>query len=567
MTPSGPTDGSHGHRGPDRRDRNPFDHGADRRPPARDPQSRTRGRLDERRDARRIDQDARAAARASRPAPAPTALLDPPEVTAPADPRRAFRPGRAPGRPDGAPRSRPTGAPRSVRGRRMRVLRLAPGRPDRRIKIALTALVLMLLAAVIRLSFIQGFEADKYADRAVDQRTRTVQLDAQRGSILDRNGAALAFTIEGRAIAARPLLLTDPAQQKQVVDIISAQLGTAVDPVKMLDDLVNPVNEYVYLARGLMPDQADAIMNQIAPIIGDDVDAVVTEEQPLRQYPDAALAESVVGKTSAWDGNGLSGVESRFNSVLAGTEGSRTVDVYGGGVIPGSARDVVDPVNGADVSLTLDFDLQYAVNQMLSSYVDKVGAKRGMALVEDVKTGQIYAIGTYQPGATAVDLQSNMAVTSPFEPGSVNKVVTFAAALDAGIITPTTQLTVDGQIEMGGRTIHDAWGHGPIDMTATGILAKSSNVGTLMRGRSKKSPMPVSRNCIPMQISKKPKILVIASMPLWPRNRTIELEARRTRKQKRRVRIISDHHTNVNQATVVRMDTLDLGSGSQDYGD
>ena len=363
----------------------------------------------------------------------------------------------------------------------MRVSRLAPGRPDKRIKIALTVLILMLIAAVVRLAFVQGFEAQKYADRAEDQRTRVVQLDAQRGSILDRNGTPLAFTIEGRAIAARPQLLTDPGQQKQVVNVLSASLGAAIDPARLLDDLANPVDTYVYLARGLMPDQADAIMAQITPIIGEDnVNAVVTEEQPLRQYPDAALAQSVVGNTSTWDGNGLSGVESRFNSVLAGTSGSRTVDIYGGGVIPGSARDEVDPVNGSDVTLTLDFDLQYAVNRMLSGYVDKVGAKRGMALVEDIKTGQIYAIGTYQPGATAADYLSNMAVTSPFEPGSVNKVVTFAAALDAGLITPTTTMTVDGQIEMGGRTIHDAWGHGPIEMTATGILAKSSNVGTLM---------------------------------------------------------------------------------------
>ncbi len=115
---------------------------------------------------------------------------------------------------------------------------------------------------------------------------------------------------------------------------------------------------------------------------------------------------------------------------------------------------------------------------MVQSYVDQVGAKRGMAVVMDVQTGEVYSLATYQPGVDA-GAQSNMAVSQPFEPGSVNKVVTFAAALEAGLITPTSVSTVDGEIEMGGSIIHDAWEHGPIEMTATGILAKSSNVGTL----------------------------------------------------------------------------------------
>ncbi len=368
---------------------------------------------------------------------------------------------------------------KSIRGRRQRELRVAPGRPNNRIKIVLGALLLMLVVATIKLSFIQGWDSSTFAARAENQYSRTDALPAQRGTITDRNGTELAFTIEGRAIAARPSLFVDDNQRRRVINVLVNALGATVNAEELMASLVSG-KSYVYLARGLMPDQSAAIMTQIGAILGkDNANAVVTERQDLRQYPDGGLARSVVGDTSTWNGHGSMGIESKFDSLLAGTDGSRTVDVYGGGVIPGSARDEVVAANGSDLQLTLDFDLQYTVGQTLKKYVDQVGAKRGMAVVEDVKTGQVYAINTYQPGATAAEALSNIAVTSPFEPGSVNKVVTFAAALDAGLITPTTSLKVDDSVQLGGRTIHDAWSHGEIEMTATGILAKSSNVGTL----------------------------------------------------------------------------------------
>ncbi len=378
---------------------------------------------------------------------------------------------------------------RSIRGRRLRAMKQAPGRPDNRIKIVLVLLLIMLIAAVVRLTFIQGWSADAYAAKALDQRTRVTAVQAERGTILDRNGTALAFTIEGRAMAGRPYLFVSDAERKQVVDALVATFGTRVDPADLMTKLTSE-DDYVYLVRGLMPAEAQAAMDAVKPILTahkDELDPIYkerfldgisTEAQPLRQYPDGTANAALVGKTSSWDGAGAMGIESSFNKVLAGKNGSRTSDVYRNGVIPGSTRDIKTAVNGSDVTLTLDADLQYSVSQMLQGYVDQTSAKRGMALVQDVSTGEIYSLATYQPGVEA-GAQSNIAVTAPFEPGSVNKVVTFAAALEAGLITPTTPSTVDGDIQMGGRTIHDAWGHGPITMTATGILAKSSNVGTL----------------------------------------------------------------------------------------
>lgn len=387
------------------------------------------------------------------------------------------------------PQKTPKNAAKSVRGRRQRAMRQAPGRPDNRIKVVLIALLVMLVVAVVKLTFIQGWSSTAYAEKAFDQRSRTNVVVAERGTITDRNGTPLAFTIQGKAIAGRPYLFVDDTERQKVVDALVAAFGTRVDAADLMAKLSSG-DEYVYLIRGLMPDEATRAMDVITPILlsykskldpqylGHEIDGVVTEPQQLREYPDGGIYKPVVGDTSSWGGDGTMGVENRFNSLLAGTDGSRTVEVSPSGVIPGSARDVTAAVDGSDLTLTLDADLQYSVTSMLQGYVDQVGAKRGMAVVEDVKTGEVYSLATYEPGVDA-GAQSNIAVSSPFEPGSVNKVVTFAAALEAGLVTPTSTSMVDGQIPMGGSTIHDAWPHGPIEMTATGILAKSSNVGTL----------------------------------------------------------------------------------------
>ena len=394
---------------------------------------------------------------------------------------------RAAGAPRPAPQ--PKNAVKSVRGRRQRARRQAPGRPDNRIRVVLVVLLVMLVVAVVKLTFIQGWSSDAYAEKAFEQRTRISDITAERGTINDRNGTPLAFTVEGKAIAGRPWLMVSDAERQEVVDALVTAFGPRVDAVELMNKLQSD-DDYVYLVRGLTPAEAEAAMKGIKLILlsykdqldpryeGREIDGVVTESQPLREYPDGGVYKPVVGATSSWGGDGTMGIESRFNSLLAGKDGSRTVDIYRGGVIPGSARDETPAVDGSDLTLTLDADLQYSVTDLLQGYVDQVGAKRGMALVQDVQTGEIYSLATYEPGVDA-GAQSNMAVSQPFEPGSVNKVVTFAAALEAGLITPTTTSVVDGEILMGGSTIHDAWAHGPIEMTATGILAKSSNVGTL----------------------------------------------------------------------------------------
>ena len=133
---------------------------------------------------------------------------------------------------------------------------------------------------------------------------------------------------------------------------------------------------YVYLARNLMPAQADAMMEKITPLFDvDHRDAVVTERQDLRQYPDGSASAALVGGTD-YDGNGLSGIEAKFDTKLAGKDGDRVVDVDARHmIIPGSARDEKPAVDGMDVSLTIDSDLQYTTLNMLTQAVEHLAGE------------------------------------------------------------------------------------------------------------------------------------------------------------------------------------------------
>jgi cell division protein FtsI (penicillin-binding protein 3) len=337
----------------------------------------------------------------------------------------------------------------------------------------------LLAVATIKIVTVQVVDLGGYAAKSEAQRTRTLTLTAQRGTITDRNGVELALTVEGRAVAARPALFTDDAQRQAVADILVADIGNGLTTADIMAKLTSG-KTYVYLARDLMPAQADAVMEKITPLFdADHIDAVVTERQDVREYPDNSASSAVVGNTD-YDGNGLSGFESKFDTKLAGKDGERVVDVDARHlIIPGSARDETPAVDGMDVALTIDSDLQYTTMQMLSAWVDKSAAKSGCVVIMQVADAQIAAMACYVPGQTPRET-GNKAVTDAIEPGSVNKVVTMAAALEKGLITPTTVFNVDGKITVGDAVINDAWAHGPQNMTATGILGKSSNVGTLM---------------------------------------------------------------------------------------
>ena len=323
---------------------------------------------------------------------------------------------------------------------------------------------------------------------------KVVDVDkAVRGSVVDRNFDKLAFTIEARALTFQPAKVRkqlaeakqkspdapDPDQRLiQIAKDVSNRLNNQPDFATVLKKLRS--NEtFVYLARAVDPAVAQTISTKF-PEVG-------AERQDLRQYPGGSLAANVVGGID-WDGHGLLGLEDSMDSVLAGTDGSVTYDRGSDGVvIPGSYRNRHQAQNGSTVQLTLDDDIQFYVQQQVQMAKNASGARNASAVVLDAKTGEVLAMAnddTFDPsqdiGRQGDRQIGNLPVSSPFEPGSVNKIVTAAAVIENGLTNPDEVLSVPGVIGMGGVSIKDAWSHGVMPYTTTGIFGKSSNVGTLM---------------------------------------------------------------------------------------
>ncbi len=351
----------------------------------------------------------------------------------------------------------------------------------------------VLILAAAQLFYLQVPSAAKLRSEAAGQLKVTDVAKALRGSIVDRNGSELAFTIEARALTFQPVKVRkeladakdknpsapDPAQRlREIADGVAQRLDNRPDATTILKKLQSDDN-FVYLARAVDPAVATAITTKF-PEIG-------TERQDLRQYPGGALAANIVGGID-WDGHGLLGLEDAMDGVLAGTDGSVTYDRGSDGVvIPGSYRNRHAALNGSTVELTIDNDIQYHVQQQVELAKNNAGARTVAAVVLDAKTGEVLAMAndnTFDPSqdiGRQEDRQlGNPAVSSPFEPGSVNKVVTAASLIEFGLSTPDEVLSVPGSINMGGVEIHDAWEHGIMQYTTTGVFGKSSNVGTLM---------------------------------------------------------------------------------------
>jgi len=350
-----------------------------------------------------------------------------------------------------------------------------------------------LLAAATQLFSLQVPRAASLRAQAASQLKVTDVEKAVRGTVVDRNYDKIAFTTEARALTFQPKKIREqltearqkspgaPDPDQRLMEIardVAAKLDNKPDYAALLKKLRSD-ETFVYLARAIDPALASAITKKF-PEVG-------AERQDLRQYPGGSLAANVVGGID-WDGHGLLGLEEAMDSVLAGTDGSVTYDRGSDGVvIPGSYRNRHQAVNGSTVQLTLDDDIQFYVQQQVQLAKDASGAKDVSAVVLDAKTGEVLAMSndnTFDPsqdiGRQGDRQIGNLPVSSPFEPGSVNKIVTAAAAIEYDLTTPDEVLQVPGSINMGGVNVRDAWGHGVMPYTTTGVFGKSSNVGTLM---------------------------------------------------------------------------------------
>jgi cell division protein FtsI (penicillin-binding protein 3) len=325
----------------------------------------------------------------------------------------------------------------------------------------------------LRLTILQVSQAHQYRDLALNQRERTVTLAATRGEIFDRSRDSLAMSLEARDVYADGRFVSDPlATAQKIAPILHVRPRTLVPALR------SP-SSFSYLARGVPM----AVAGKIAAL---HLPGIQFLDASRRFYPAGPLAPQVLGFVGT-DGTGLGGLETQYESVLAGRSGKLTEEIdRNGQPIAGSITVDVPPVPGQSVVTTIDRDLQYQVQSALQRAVEANHAKGGTVIVLDPRTGEILAMATH-PWFDPNDYQAsppeswrNRAVTDVFEPGSVNKVITAAAAVEEHAVGLDQKIVVPPSLRVDGTyTIHDSHYHPVERMTIGDIIAQSSNIGTV----------------------------------------------------------------------------------------
>ncbi|THI96423.1 penicillin-binding protein 2 [Nocardioides sp.] len=351
------------------------------------------------------------------------------------------------------------------------------------------AMVLSVFAA--RLVQLQGIDPKSYAQMAAAEGSERVTLPATRGEILDRNGEPLAESVDGRMIVADPALTAKLAPE--LATFLSDRLG--VDYFETLERLRIEGSRFQYVARQVPASKAEKVVADAAEKFKDDEDrpfaGLFTERDPLRIYPNADVAANVLGflGTPKDDGTAqaLAGLEDSFDRYLSGKDGEARYEVGAGNQIPLGDNTVTPAVDGRDLRTTIDRDLQWYTQSVLQQTVERSGGESGIAVIMDSRTGDILSLADY-PTYDASDpyefkdetLYKSAALTDVYEPGSVEKVLTISSLVDAGLAFKEQRFRVPGKLHRQDRPIGDYWDHGTIRLTLAGVLAKSSNVGTVL---------------------------------------------------------------------------------------
>ena len=371
-------------------------------------------------------------------------------------------------RVDGPPP--PTNKPFTLAGSRRRMHAL----------ILVFAFILSLFAA--RLIELQAVRGPDLAAAALDQRIETQDIPATRGEIADIKGRPLATTIEVRDITADQTLVEDPVATAAVLGPIVGMDPAALQP------MLTGEQRFTYLKKATDPQVWRSIQAWRAEPGNDPVvlQGIFSERRTIRDYPNGQLASNILGFTNA-EGHGAVGLESALDGLLSGTPGSVTFERAAGGTeIPTSDVQQVDPVSGSDVTLTLDSDLQWAAQEAVAKQVKASGSDFGTAVVLEVGTGRILAMATapafdpLNPDAVKAEAWTNKPVTWAMEPGSTAKLMSIAAVLNEGKLKPRSHVSVPPSLFRGGQTFQDSHAHGGLQLTLAGVLAESSNIGTVL---------------------------------------------------------------------------------------
>lgn len=327
-------------------------------------------------------------------------------------------------------------------------------------------------AIAAKLTYVQVVAAGRYAEFGESQLVHEEALPAARGSIFDRNGHELAITVRRPSVWANPRVIDDPAgYAEQLAPILGVE---RID----VEARLRRDAAFVYLARTVGSDIAERIEAL-------DLPGVHLMDEPKRFSPAGDLAASLLGKVGI-DNEGLSGLELLYERLLDGRPGHVVVEQDPAGrEIPGGLRERVASIRGDDLVLTIDRSVQHETERSLAEMIVQARAKGGMAIVMESRTGEIVAMANLvaDEGGQVRPAPSNTAVTHVYEPGSVNKLITVAAALEEGIVEPETKLAVPDKIRVADHTFSEHDPHPLVDWSITEIMANSSNVGSIMLGQ------------------------------------------------------------------------------------
>ncbi|GCD91704.1 penicillin-binding protein 2 [Nocardioides sp. LS1] len=360
--------------------------------------------------------------------------------------------------------------PRRPRGSRR-------GAPQLRLRFGFIVIAMVLSVFGARLVQLQGIDPNSYAAMAAAEGLVNVDLPAQRGDILDRNGEPLADSVAGYMLVADPYMTTD--QAPEMAKFLTNRLH--VDYFSTLKKLRAEGSRFEYIARRVPATLATDVLTAARH---EGFEGLDIRRDPVRDYPAGDVAANIIGFLGTDEP--LAGLERTFNAQLAGKDGSARYEVGGGNRIPLGESTITAPVEGQDLHTTIDRDLQWYTQRVLRQTVEDARGDSGMAVVMDTLTGELLSVADYPTfdanspqESPKADLGSR-STSDVYEPGSVEKVLTLSSLIDAGKVTDKTRLKVPGELDREDRAIHDWFPHDLIRLTLAGVIAKSSNIGTVL---------------------------------------------------------------------------------------
>ena len=360
-----------------------------------------------------------------------------------------------------------------------------------RIKILIIGVFMIFVLLALQLVRVQVIQASEYQSKAANEMESTRNTPAPRGEITDINGVAFARSVSAITIVVDQTQITDPAR---VANFAAPILGL---PVEEVQANITGTRRYSIVLKNGRPAQWDLLTKEIyeynKALTNEQLDkriiGFLPERSFIREYPSGSLISSLVGFVRA-DGIGATGLESSLNSVITGTDGRYSFANGYGAEIPGSQREIVAAKAGTTVRLTIDRDVQWVAAKAIAEAVKSSRAASGTVIVMDPRTGEIVAHATaptFDPNNTKnvdLNLMRNPSVQDVYEPGSTGKVMTLAAALEEKTVAPTTVFAVPYKLKRGGSTFKDHDKHPVQQLTTSGILAVSSNTGTIKIGET-----------------------------------------------------------------------------------